>query len=218
MRISIRDCAKLARDSYDLSDAIKDGRAVSGVKNSFDDKGGQALVTVDNVLLIPGTNERSDWIKNFNVINIFGKKFNARDTAKSTTGATFHAGFWHHASQLHRFARDNDVKFIIGHSLGAAAAQILGVVMDVPAVGFASPRVKRGEHKVRHENRILNICRADDLVTRVPPSEAGFRRLGTTVRLIPPEINDGIDHAMKHYIKALDFEAFDEGLPKAWGG
>lgn len=89
--------------------------------------------------------------------------------------------------------------------------------MNVPAVAFASPRVKRGGYKVRYESKVLNICRLDDLVTRVPPSEMGFRRLGKTVRLIPPSINSGFDHSMKHYIKALDFETFDNELPKTWG-
>lgn len=56
MRISIKDCANLARDSYDLSDVIEDGRGVKGITDSLDQKGAQALVTVDKVLLIPGTN------------------------------------------------------------------------------------------------------------------------------------------------------------------
>lgn len=217
MRVKISDCAQLALNSYDLSKAASKGMDVDGIKESFDEKGAQAVITKDDILLIPGTNQFSDWFKNFDVYNILGERFSARATSRSSSGAQFHAGFWRHSIQLHEFAKDNKVKFIIGHSLGAAAAQILGVILDVPAVGFASPRVKRGKGKVRHENRILNICRADDLVTRVPPSEAGFRRLGMSVRLMPPSVEKGIDHTMPDYVNALSFEAFDNDLPKVWG-
>lgn len=217
MKLKVEDCAQLAMNSYAIAKATSKGQSVDGVSASFNKSGAQAVITKDNILLIPGTNELSDWFKNFDVLNILGKRFTARDTSKSTSGATYHAGFWRHAAQLHRFAKENRAEFIIGHSLGAATAQILGVALNVHAVGFASPRVKRGNRKVRNEENILNICRADDLVTRVPPSETGFRRLGKTIRLMPPKVEKGIDHSMKDYMNALSFEAFDHQLPKSWG-
>lgn len=213
MKLTITECAELARDSY----AASEGKMPSLVKTSFDKKRAQAVVTKNDILLIPGTNQLSDWFTNFDVFDIIGKKFRAKDAAKSKTGAMFHAGFWEHAMNLHGFAKENKVKFIIGHSLGAATAQILGVALNVPAVGFASPRVKKGKRKLKYENQILNICRADDLVTRVPPSEAGFRRLGKTVRLVPPSVEKGLDHSMNDYLKALSFSPFEGELPKSWG-
>lgn len=217
LKLSIRRCAELAYNSYDWNVDAAGGNIRSDIGAYLNVGGAQALIMRDGVMLIPGSNEFSDWLKNFNVLNILGRKFNATDASKSGSGAMFHAGFWHHTQQIHAFAKDNNARFIIGHSLGAAAAQILGVALDIPAVGFASPRVKRGKHKVRYEDKILNICRADDLVTHMPPSDTGFRRLGTTYNLISPTINKGIDHRMIDYIGALDFDAFEGKLPNKWG-
>ncbi|MEP3846555.1 MAG: hypothetical protein ABJM43_14575 [Paracoccaceae bacterium] len=217
MKIKISDCAELAKNSYGFSKAASKGTLPNGIIASLDRHGAQAVVTKDNLLLIPGSNELSDWFKNFDVIDLVGKRFRAKQASRSKSGAMFHAGFWLHTQQIHAFAKENNVRFIIGHSLGAAAAQILGVALNVPTVGFASPRVKKGKRPVRHEDKILNICRTDDLVTRVPPSEFGFRRLGKTYRLNPPSINKGMDHSMEHYEKALGFDALEGQLPKSWG-
>lgn len=217
MKIRISDCAELANNSYGLSRAASKGALPNGIIASLDHRGAQAVVTKDRILLIPGSNDLSDWFKNFDVIDLAGKKFKAQDASRSRSGALFHAGFWLHTQQIHGFAKENKVRFIVGHSLGAAAAQILGVALNVPTVGFASPRVKKGKGPVRHEDKVLNICRTDDLVTRVPPSEFGFRRLGKTYRLNPPSVNKGIDHSMSHYKDALSFDALEGRLPKRWG-
>lgn len=217
MRLTIKNCAELAADSYSISKDLAEGKSHSGIRAFQDISGAQALVTKDNVLVIPGTNELADWLKNFDVFNILGGKYSARESSRAGSGAYFHAGFWRHSMQIHGFARSNNIEFIVGHSLGAATAQILGAALNVPAVGFASPRVKRGPTRIRNENRVLNICRADDLVTRVPPSEAGFRRLGNTIRLMPPTLNKGMDHSMQEYIAGLSFDAFDGELPIKWG-
>ena len=138
-------------------------------------------------------------------------------SSKHRTGAFFHSGFYKHAGLILEFAKDNKAQFIIGHSLGAAAAQILGTSLNVPTVGFASPRVKKGNGRLKNEKRVLNICRVDDLVTRVPPSEVGFRRLGRSVRLVPPKNNPGMDHSMPNYIDALGYDTFGGPLPRTWG-
>ena len=217
MRLSIAHCADLVAGSYSAVKQKKRGRNTQGVVAYLDKKGAQALMLEHNVLVIPGSNEVIDWIRNVNVYNILGKKYKAKAQAKSRTGAILHSGFNRHATLVSAFAKENDAKFIIGHSLGAATAQILGSWMGVPAVGFASPRVKLGPRKVKNESKILNICRMDDLVTRVPPSEMGFRRLGRTVRLVAPEPNPGLDHSMERYIEALSFETLEGRLPRTWG-
>ena len=217
MRLSIAHCADLVAGSYSAVKQKKRGRNTQGVVAYLDRKGTQALMLEHNVLLIPGSNELIDWIRNVNVYNIAGKRYKAKTRAKSKTGAILHSGFNRHAMLISAFAKEHDAKFIIGHSLDAATAQILGSWMGVPAVGFASPRVKLGPRKVQHESKILNICRLDDLVTHVPPSEVGFRRLGKTVQLVAPEANPGLDHSMPNYIKALGYETLGDKLPRTWG-
>lgn len=217
MRLTIQNCAEMAQQSYAIAKKIKGGEVPDAVKAHLDERGAQALMLAHGVLVIPGSNELSDWFRNFDVYHILEKVFNARGRAKSRTGAVFHEGFYNHARLIKGFARQHQAQFVIGHSLGAAAAQIIGAELGIPAVGFASPRVKLGRRKLKHEGLILNICRSDDLVTRVPPSETGFRRLGETYRMIPPENNKGMDHSMDHYIDALAFKAFEGNLPKTWG-
>lgn len=170
MRLSIEHCANLVANSYAAVKHKKPVKTVEGVVASLDHRGAQALMLDYKVLVISGSNEVIDWIRNLNVYNILGKKYKAKSQAKSKTGAILHAGFNRYADLISRFAKDHGARFIIGHSLGAATAQILGSWMGVPAVGFASPRVKLGPRKVQNESKVLNICRLDDLVTHVPPS------------------------------------------------
>jgi len=216
MSIPILNAAELAAQSYDITKMIKKGQVPAAIKAHIDVSGAQAQMMAHGVMVIPGSNELLDWFTNFDVYKILGRRFARRDRAKGSRGAVFHEGFLRHASRLQGFARDNGARFIIGHSLGAATAQILGTALGVPAIGFASPRVKFGSGKLKNEKLVLNICRADDLVTRVPPSEAGFRRLGQTVRLVPPQTNPGMDHSMPHYIEAIQTHVSAPGLPKKW--
>jgi len=207
MRLTVMNAAEMAEQSYHITKMIKMGRVPGAVKAHIDVAGAQAHMMSHGVLVIPGSNDILDWVTNFDVYKILGKTFGRKEKARGSRGAVFHAGFLRHASRLQRFAKDNQAEYVIGHSLGAAAAQILGTSLAIPAVGFAAPRVKFGSGKLKHEHRVLNI---------VPPSEAGFRRLGLSVRLISGATNPGMDHSMAHYITALKEHVSAEGLPKAW--
>ncbi len=214
--LSVMNAAEIAAQSYDITKMIRMGRVPAEVKAHVDLSGAQAHMMKQGVMVIPGSNDLLDWFNNFDVYRILGKRFRSGDKGRGSTGAVFHAGFLRHASRLQRFAKDNNARFLIGHSLGAATAQIVGTSLAIPAIGFASPRVKFGAGKLKNEHLVLNICRADDLVTRVPPSEAGFRRLGKTVRLVSKNTNPGMDHSMDHYIGALKEHVSAQGLPKNW--
>lgn len=217
MRLSVMNAAEMAAQSYDIAKMVQRGRVPGAIKAHINTSGAQAQMMAHGVMVIPGSNEMHDWFTNFDVYRILGRTFGRKDKARGSTGAVFHAGFLRHAAKLQRFARDNHARFLIGHSLGAATAQILGTSLGIPAIGFASPRVKFGAGKLKNESKVLNICRADDLVTRVPPSEAGFRRLGRSVRLVPGNTNPGMDHSMDHYIAALKEHVSAKGLTKHWG-
>lgn len=216
MRLSVMNAAEMAEQSYMIAKKIKRGQVPGAVKAHIAVAGAQAQMMAHGVMIIPGTNELLDWFTNFDVYRILGRKFGPRSKDRGPRGAVFHAGFVRHAGRLQKFARENGARYIIGHSLGAASAQILGTALGIPAIGFASPRVKLGSGKLKHESRVLNICRIDDLVTRVPPSEAGFRRLGKTVRLVPGKTNPGLDHSMENYIASLNEHVSAAGLPKHW--
>lgn len=216
MRLSIQNAAEIAEQSYLIANMIKRGQIPPQVKAHLNRKGAQAQMMKQGVLVIPGTNELLDWFVNFDVYRIMGRNYKRNEKGKSRTGAVFHAGFLRHANTLYTFAKENNAQYVIGHSLGAATAQILGTSLGIPAIGFASPRVKKGAGKLKNEGLVLNICRMDDLVTRVPPSEAGFRRLGKSVRMTPAVTNPGMDHSMKHYLQSLKDHIGAPGLPKRW--
>lgn len=216
MQLSVKNAAELAEQSYLIADRIKRGRVPPEVKAHINRKGAQAYMMKRGVLVVPGSNELLDWFRNFDIYRIMGRNYRRDERGKGRTGAVFHAGFLRHATTLYAFAKENNAQYVIGHSLGAATAQILGTSLGIPAVGFASPRVKRGRRKLKNESKVLNICRMDDLVTRLPPSEAGFRRLGLSVRMTPAVTNPGLDHSMTHYLQALDDHVGAPGLPKRW--
>lgn len=216
MKLSVMNAAEMAQQSYLIAKRIKAGRVPGAVVAHTGKRGAQAHMMKHGVMIVPGSNELLDWFQNFDVYRIAGRSFGKRDKGRGHNGAMFHEGFQRHAARLQSFARDNHARYIIGHSLGAATAQILGTALGIPAIGFASPRVRFGGGKLKNEGGVLNICRIDDLVTRVPPSEAGFRRLGLTVRLVSARTNPGMDHSMEHYIAALNEHVSAEGLPKTW--
>ena len=156
--------------------------------HNLDKSGVQAHFTKDGTLVVAGTNEWSDWWKfNFAV----GR------------GATrpWHAGFLRYAQTVYTWVKAEgfDIKLITGHSLGAAAAQILGHSLPgVETICFASPK-PLGPKTHATISRVLNICRTDDLVCRVPPH---FGHVGG-VEWIDPKHHFGEDHRIKHYIEAM---------------
>ena len=171
----------------DLIDQAYEGKIDSIAQ--LDRDGVQAFVTADRVLVIPGTNELSDWWKfNFKVVR----------------GATrsWHAGFLKHAQAVYKFAKGLDVRRITGHSLGAASAQIVGYSLKINTIAFASPKTLAAEWWVSDSNRFLieNICRVDDLVCAVPPN---FQHVGTVQWLTPKRHHWGEDHSISNYVDAM---------------
>ena len=58
----------------------------------FDDKGAQALMLDHKVMVIPGSNELLDWMRNVNVYNILGKKYKAKVAGEIQNGCDFAFG------------------------------------------------------------------------------------------------------------------------------
>lgn len=206
--MDLMDAAELVRDSY------KGSHALPPVRTSINDAHVQAYFLRDDTLVIPGSNELVDYTDGNLVTN--KQKISWDKMGKAGGNAIWHKGFAHHAATIANRLGNARPTFIIGHSLGAAAAQILGCIYGVPAVGFASPKPRRGKSKLRHEGLVLNVVRNDDLVCRMPPKVFGFRRVGNTEVMHPVSRNNSEDHSMPRYIELMKIERRAGKIVKSW--
>jgi hypothetical protein len=186
------------------------------VTRSLDEGGVQAHFLADGTLVVPGTNERTDWVS-FNLRALpRASRALASALRRGASGARWHGGFLSHAEIVYEFAKPLRPERMIGHSLGAASAQIAGASLGIPVIAFASPRTKHGDRRFPNEGWVLNVNRRDDKVGWIPPSGFGFRHLGSVYALEPPTPNIGIDHAMDHYIALLRHPRAGRRVPRVW--
>lgn len=137
----------------------------------------------------------------------------------------FHQGFLLHACRIKEFLGDHMPDGIIGHSLGAASAQILGTALNIPTICLASPQVIKRRFLERDALRnaahpqwnVFNLAWRQDFVTHGYRS-LGFRCLGHRVVVDTQMPNTGIDHFVKDYEKLIiSAAAYDvEGVPQHW--
>ncbi|SLN51770.1 alpha/beta hydrolase family protein [Pseudooctadecabacter jejudonensis] len=207
-RMNLMDAAELARLSY------KGSTRLPPVLTTIDEGHVEAYLLRDRTLVIPGSGELRDYTRSNLVASAAKLKWPGIGTAAAA--ALWHKGFARHAMVIANALDGVKPKFIVGHSLGAAAAQILGCIWGVPAIGFASPMPLRTQGWLANEHKILNVVRNDDFVCRVPPKSLGFRRVGNTQVMMPRGINIGEDHSMKQYIKLLKVELRDKTIMKHW--
>jgi hypothetical protein len=131
------------------------------------------------VLLITGTNARSDWhMANFRWWPL--PHVMEGDTRR------WHRGFWRHAAVCYSFAKGwreagGAIDFVAGHSLGAAAAQIVGSSLRIQTLCFASPKPLYGDggQPPGHEH-VTSWCDRSDWVCRAPPSPR-FHHVGRVI-------------------------------------
>lgn len=169
---------KSTAEAAALIDAAYSGRLDHILANH--EPGAQAFITPDRDLVIPGSNEIMDWSGfNIRVHNLLNGRIPNLQLVPQTQTRAWHFGFLKHADSIYRFARHHRPRFIVGHSLGGAAAQIIGHRMGIPTVTFGAPRTHKGRRKkIVGEGWVLNLCRADDPVTGLPVT-SGFRHIGT---------------------------------------
>ncbi|WP_375280083.1 hypothetical protein [Pseudooctadecabacter sp.] len=207
-RMDLMDAAQLAKDSY------KGGARLPPVQTSIDVGHVEAFLLRDKTLVIPGSESLKDYTRSNLVTSPAKLSWPGRGTAGAN--AIWHKGFANHALVIAKALGGVKPKFIVGHSLGAAAAQVLGCIWGVPAIAFASPMPLKSAGRLAHEHMVLNVVRNDDFVCRVPPRSLGFRRVGNTEVMMPRGINVGEDHSMKQYIKLLKVERRDKTIVKSW--
>jgi len=207
-RMDLMRAAELAQDSY------KGGIRLPPVLMPIDVGHVEAFLLKDRTLVIPGSGELKDYTRS-NLVTA-PAKISWPGISKAGANALWHKGFAKHAMIIAQALEQHRPKFIVGHSLGAAAAQILGCVYGVPAIGFASPMPLRTAGRLANEHLILNVLRNDDFVCRVPPSSLGFRRVGNTEVMMPRRLNIGEDHKMHNYISLMKLERRDRQIVKHW--
>ncbi|WP_227267637.1 alpha/beta hydrolase family protein [Roseobacter weihaiensis] len=210
-KISLLDAAQIMEDTNNETNA-------DDLHTAIDVAGVQAYYLKSSILVIPGTNELSDWFDfslDFAGIDHDGHGF---DVVAGDSGTLWHGGFLEHAQRVYMFAKGLRPKLIIGHSLGAASAQIVGMSLRVPTIAFASPQTSRRSNRERlpHEGWVINLCRVDDTVCYLPPKILGFRTIGSRYWLIPDKVDDEDDHRIAAYTALLKLKRVKDRVPTHW--
>ena len=207
--------AKMAQASYQGCN----NRALQpSIRYALDEDDVQAYFLKGNILLIPGSNALADYIKyNLRVLNIGGTTYKLDDQTieKGHSGTAWHQGFLAHAKVIFVWLKREDVRpdYIIGHSLGAAATQILVRTYGVPGIGFAAPRPQRHKNKIKNAELCLCINRDDDMICDLPST---FHHMGKVHRARAKSSAFGPDHSMKHYKKVIEEQLADGRLAARW--
>ena len=210
----IKDAATLAEASY------KAGRIVSPkIRVSLNHDDVQAHLLEGNILLLPGSNSVRDYLKfNLRPLRLGGKQIRLRDgdTEKGASGTRWHQGFLRYSKVIYDWLETENIRpnFIIGHSLGAAAAQILSKSYDTPAIGFAAPRPKRTRNRVVKDGRCLLLNRSDDIVPKVPSE---FSHMGRATLFKTKVDKRFMAHAMPRYVAIVDEAVQAQKIPEIWG-
>ncbi len=212
--LHLQTAAKMAQDSY-----LRNTKQLGGRNFLIPPLRGDATAFLikGNILVIQGSNSVADYLKyNLRVLRFGQKKLkmNANTTAKDKRGAVWHQGFLYHALEIQNWLQSHRQrpKFIVGHSLGAAATQVLSAAYGVPGIGFAAPRICMRSPASLRKDRCLLICRSDDIVAQIPN---GFDHLGDT-RTLRVVHGPWPRHKMKHYTSLLPQLISQRKLPKQW--
>lgn len=211
--ISLNDAATLAEASYDINRITSPRRLKSCPHRDV-----QAHVLEGGILLLPGSNTVRDYLRfNLRPLRLGQKrlKLNAGGKEKGASGTFWHQGFLAYAKVIYEWLDSENIKpeTIIGHSLGAAAAQILSKSYAAPAIGFAAPRPKFVKGPVKYDKLCLLINRNDDLVPTLP---SGFHHMGTTKLLAPPPRHWFASHKMSSYKTTTAAAQASGALPRSW--
>lgn len=148
------------------------------------------------VLICPGTNQPVDWIINLRFWATAGT------VEAGDSGCLYHGGFLRAARLVYAFAKGRGLVGVVGHSLGAALAAIVGSSLKLHTIAYASPRpLFMG--KPSGAEFVLNICRRDDGVCALPPKVLGYRHLGPVRWFSPETRHRGEDHRVPAYRAAI---------------
>lgn len=209
LRYKLSRAAELAEASYRGTAAP----VIAGQhKDSLSEQDVEAHMLTDGTLLIAGSNSIMDYVRYNLRVQRLGR---GRLRLTTVDGVSWHQGFLAHAKVVQDWLIEKNypVSFIIGHSLGAASAQILSAGWNVPAIGFAAPRPCRTASVRAAADRCLLVNRSDDKVCTLP---ANFQHLGNVHICRPIAPNPGMDHSMSHYRAIISDPPPTVRLPPVW--
>ena len=216
MIYKLKDAATLAEASYKSTRIVK-----PAVIKSLDHNDVQAHLLKGNILLLPGSNSVRDYVKfNLRPLRLGDQRLvlkNATASEKGASGTKWHQGFLRYSVEIFDWLQKEGVRpnYIIGHSLGAAAAQIMSKTYNTPAIGFAAPRPKWSKHGVVQDGRCLLVNRTDDPVPKVP---SAYHHMGNTKLFKSVKHKSIFAHAMSHYVNIIKEDDKFKFLPETWGG
>lgn len=192
MTITVLEAAGLIQDDYNghIADLAHERINIKGVQAAIIDLDGE------RILLVRGTDELGDWFK-------YDFDFLTSTNVDSGDTVLWHTGFLHYAQIVYAFAKGKGITVVIGHSLGAAATQIVAPSLGVRGIAFASPLPLSGTILPLNDKLVENYCRPDDLVTMLPPKFLGFSHVGEVNWLPLNGLHIGEDHRISHYIELL---------------
>jgi len=218
-----------AKILQDTREDILEGRL--GAHLSRVSKKGQhvdaGLTTKGNILVVTGSDSFQDYVfYNLRPLRTLPDLPEIDQlTLPDLPRSAYHKGFLLLAARVKRFLGDHLPDYIIGHSLGAAGAQLLGTGLNVPTVCLASPQVVKRKYLQAASLRssehpqwnVFNLAWRQDLVTR-GYRMTGLRCLGHRVVVDTTRPNFGIDHFVADYEKIIiKAEAYQTaGLPATW--
>lgn len=186
------------------------------ITRHIDDRDVQAYLLTNRLLLIPGSNSALDYLRyNLRLLNIAGQTYKVKNGATGQAfGRVWHQGFLAHAMMIHAKFKDRPPRMIIGHSLGAASAQVLSLIWGVPAICFAAPRLYAGGMPVHNDRKCLCLWRGDDPVGSLPGHR--FRHAGRSVQLGKSRSTGLLNHHMRHYLAAISDPDHKSVVPAVW--
>lgn len=187
--IDALEAARLVKADYDNQLDLFDRKREAGLCFSIARHEGRLIG------ICRGTTDGAGWRAN---LSFFHKPW----PGTGETGDEWHKGWLENAKAGALFFAGRNVAMLLGHSKGGAEAQIIAVSLGIDAMTFGAPaplwrRVSRALPS------IVNHCRADDLVCRLPPAWLGYRRVGETVWHEPAKRHWGEDHRIGNYIEAV---------------
>lgn len=223
MELTFKRAGELLADP-DIRQAIVDGTPHTGLAR-IGRGNAQAALTEENILIITGSDSWRDYTR----YNLRPNRFvpvseGRRRIAEAIPYAEFHQGFLLHACEVLDFLGDDRPDFIVGHSLGAASAQIVGTVLGIPTIAFAPPQVIRrrylGQAGLREGHaqwNVFNVAWSADFVTQ-GYRFAGLRCLGHRAVVDFKGGNKTIQHFAADYLKLLsaDAESAERQVPETW--
>ena len=204
-RLSLKSLAQNMRDAY-----FNPGQLNYKLKIKGDNA--LAYLTHDNTLYVVGTNDSADWFNNLALWSVRGSRYAAFRASQVQT-ARWHAGFLRHAHLVVTKLGNTRPRFVVGHSLGGAVAQVLSVHYLCPGVTFGSP--KACQDNIAHSQH-LNVIYKKDPVPEWPDTGGFYSWVGSEKFLPEDGGTDWPHHNMKQYMRRVDAGLASGLLPKHW--